>query len=156
MMTDSELFEAEFAQPFFPLFNRGELLSGYSLSVSNTRRKTWGRGLVPQTKTGIASGLPNIRFVQPGLQQGCNPSVLPGGCLPGPIVFLIVGINPVRNSLIVCALSKSLHHIEQLILAMETARSVVAHVIGVVEFGSVDDGEGNAMLFGKGECVTLL
>ena len=39
---------------------------------------------------------------------------------------------------------------------MEAASAVVAHVIGIVQLGGIEDGEGNAMLFGKGERVALL
>ncbi len=84
------------------------------------------------------------------MQQRSGDSMLLGSTLPGTIVPLIVAdINSIRDHLVQRLLAKLFHHVEQFVFAMEAAGAVVAYVVGIIQLAGVEDGKGNAVLFGK-------
>ena len=65
--------------------------------------------------------------------------MIAGSDLSGTKVALIIGIHAVSDGLEPMFCAKRFHHREQLVLAMETARAVVAYIFGAIKFGGGND-----------------
>src|ERR1700722_1761168 len=91
----------------------------------------------------------NLQFGQPGVEQRSRDEMIAGRDLPGPEVALIIHIDAVRDGREPMFRAKRFHHREQLVLAMETARAVVAYVFGAIKFGGGNDFERNAVFAGE-------
>src|SRR4029077_7292633 len=77
-------------------------------------------------------------------------------CLARAKISLIIYIYPVCNRVEVVRESKTLHHGEQFIFAMKTARSIVADVFRTIEFGGGDDFNRDSLFAGESNGVRQL
>ncbi len=73
--------------------------------------------------------------------------VLLGRFLPRTEITLIVNVHAVSYGREIMLLRKLLHHDEQFIFAVKAARGIVARVLRLVQFRSLDDLERNVLLF---------
>src|SRR6266568_5932812 len=82
--------------------------------------------------------------------------MLRGGHLPRTEVALIVKIHSVSNGLKAASRRKSLHHSEELVLAMKTARGIIPNVFGPVEFVGTNHLDWNVVFAGEGDSIIEL
>jgi len=87
-----------------------------------------------ERQSGLPRQLANLLLTQTGFEQRRRHLVLPCRFLPGAKVTLVVRIHAVGDALEAALPAEFLHQGEQLILAMEAADGVVAHVLRTLQF----------------------
>ena len=79
--------------------------------------------------------------------------MLPCRLLPGTEVSLVIQVHSIGNAVKTVTGAEALHHREQFVLTVETARPIILNVFRSLQFCGGNDFHGNALLGCEGKCV---
>jgi hypothetical protein len=99
------------------------------------------------------SELADFLLAEACVQERRRDVVLAGGLLSGAEVTLVVSVHAVRDRLKAALGAQRLHHRKKFVFAVKAALTVVANVVGVVEFGGDDDFDRYGLFSSEGESI---
>ncbi len=155
VVADADLEKAKAVEGGFGLLDLQKALPGDGEAVGDAGGEAGGGWFVGEGEAGLAGELADLQFCELGGDERGESSVFGGGALPGAeggdIRGAVVEVHAEGKVGEVSGGAEALHDGEELVLAVEAALGVVALVVRVREFVSVEDFGRDVVIRGEPE-----